>query len=497
MRVPTVLVDARNIDQLLPRIKSEVAAAPLLGFDIESHDANAHEGIVEYRKKDGAKCFDYRRTTVTGFSTYCPEAAQSYYVNLGHADVENRVPWPVARQILDARSPNCPLVIHNDPYERTVMKNSLDFDVGETICTLQLAVSAFGPDEYDKEEFGKIMTWPFIHLLPKVIHEFQDFDKSKYEITTQQAKLLGQVVGKESTAEHSYNGFNRSIAYGYGLKQLVRNLLHEEIGGFKELLEKFGAAHMGELTGEQVADYGGDDSYFAIILLNKLLTMIRPEALAAFERQEMPMTKVYSDILIGGAHINHDEVKSQFLIEEQNHKDSMVAMRKAVEAALPFDPNPCAELAKREDWYAKNYKTYRDMITDWKRKDKKPLNLTHYMPVRTLLYDLMKLPILLEKGKVQSDGEARGQLMEKATGPALDLLRAMNGIAGIDQRIKLYLKPYKLLIDPETDKIYSNISSMLATRRMAASNTNVMQLSKDKDAAYIRGFYLPDTEDDI
>ena len=114
-----------------------------------------------------------------------------------------------------------------------------------------------------------------------------------------------------------------------------------------------------------------------------------------------------------------------------------------------------------------------------------------------MLYDLMKLPIVREKGKVQSDGEARGQLMEKATGPALDLLRAMNGIAGIDQRIKLYLKPYKLLIDPETDKIYSNISSMLATRRMAASNPNVMQLSKDKDAAYIRGFYLPDTEDDI
>ena len=41
----------------------------------------------------------------------------------------------------------------------------------------------------------------------------------------------------------------------------------------------------------------------------------------------------------------------------------------------------------------------------------------------------------------------------------------------VDQRMKLYIQPYMLLTDPETDRLYPVVSSELATRRMAVLNT--------------------------
>lgn len=495
--IPVTLVDARNIDALEAEIMAELATAPMVGYDIESEDSEAHAGILEYRKNETAKCFDFRRMRVTGFSTHVPGSTKCYYFNVGHADVENRIPWSRAEAILACKPATSPWVIHNAVFERIVMRNDKNMELGDVICTLQLAVSAFGPDEYQRDQLGKLFSWPLVNLIPRIANEFATFDRYSYEMTTQQAKLLGKVVAKESTSEDSYNGFNREIAWGYGLKGLVRKLLGGEIGDFKELLAKFGAKHMGELTGEQAAQYGGDDAYWCVQVLYKLLGMIKPEALKAYQETEVHMSEVFSRITTDGCRIDHDEVKAQFIAEKQNRIDTEAQIKDLIQAALPFPEKPHAELAKREDWYAKNYKKYRKMLVDWKRDDKKPINLTHYMVVRTVLYDLFGLPVALEKGKVQSDGETRGQLMEKATGGALEVLKAMGRLAGIDQRVKLFLSPYSLLIDPETDKIYPQVSCMLATRRLAGSNPNPMQLAKGGDAAYIRGFYLPDNEDDL
>ena len=44
--------------------------------------------------------------------------------------------------------------------------------------------------------------------------------------------------------------------------------------------------------------------------------------------------------------------------------------------------------------------------------------------------------------------------------------------------MKLYLTPYSQLMDPETHRLYPVVSSMLATRRMAASFPNPMQLAQ-------------------
>ena len=41
----------------------------------------------------------------------------------------------------------------------------------------------------------------------------------------------------------------------------------------------------------------------------------------------------------------------------------------------------------------------------------KGVNLSHYMPVRTILYDLLGCKVVVSHGKVQSDGEARGKVV--------------------------------------------------------------------------------------
>ncbi|MFC7661765.1 DNA polymerase [Methylorubrum suomiense] len=197
------------------------------------------------------------------------------------------------------------------------------------------------------------------------------------------------------------------------------------------------------------------------------------------------------------------------------------------------------------------------------------VNLAHYMPVRTILFDLLGCKVVLSKGKIASDGEGRGRIVDRlkdgkhltedqlrgaytevqadvamrvaaggedglAAGilaeehaarwarieqaweadekpsredlepfamrhnrDALRVIDCINRLAGVEQRMKLYLTPYSLLVDPDTDRMYPQVTSLLATRRMAGSSPNPMQLGKRGEAAYIRGFYLGDYDDHL
>src|SRR3546814_20538562 len=70
-------------------------------------------------------------------------------------------------------------------------------------------------------------------------------------------------------------------------------------------------------------------------------------------------------------------------------------------------------------------------------------------------------------------------------------------MAEIEQRMKLYLTPYTQLMDPETSRVYPSVSSKLATRRLAASFPNPMQLAKQGNSTYIRSFYLAADDDHL
>src|SRR3546814_19345933 len=52
-------------------------------------------------------------------------------------------------------------------------------------------------------------------------------------------------------------------------------------------------------------------------------------------------------------------------------------------------------------------------------------------------------------------------------------------------------------MDPETSRVYPSVSSKLATRRLAASLPNPMQLAKQGNSTYTRSFYLADDADHL
>jgi hypothetical protein len=169
-------------------------------------------------------------------------------------------------------------------------------------------------------------------------------------------------------------------------------------------------------------------------------------------------------------------------------------------------------------------------------------NFAHYMMVRVLLHDLCEIPLVYIKGDISTDGEARGKMIDRvkalASDPAawlkiwrkacptkeyytehleklttmaetkvieyakkadsiLGVLQCLNKMTLIDTRMKLYINPYLLLTDPETGRMYPTINSLLNTRRMAAQNPNPMQLSKRGESIYVRGFFLPDEDDEV
>lgn len=571
--VEKLLVDARNFDQLAPRILDEIRAAPLIGFDIETEDSRRHDGLNRFmavdeegKKSSGKKLvFDTRKTTVTGFSIYPDQGEIAYYLNLAHADVENRIPWRLAKPLLDAKQPDGYWIAHNAPFELCMMQAALGYDLGNIICTLQMAVSAYGPDEYGFNQFVQAGLGGIAKLIKPIQKAFANYDPSKGRdsMTAEQAELFAKVIAKESSSEWSYNGFVDSINYGYDLKKAVRSWFGVQMDTFLDTLGD--NAHMGQLTGEEVAAYGADDSYWAVQLYHKILAYMlenNPAVVETYFKQELPMVPVYAESWRTGLRINLDAVNQRRALERHEAAENLRRMKKAVQQLLPFDTAPNQKMVEREGWYAKNNERYRGLISTWGnsadstndfeqcQQVRGPVsnawaadlgqvestgpNFSHYMPMRVLLYDLIGTKMVIEKGKVQSDAECRGRIQirlekrikeideelpkiqidpyapgggdganeqylleqERARLTAgLEIVKCLAAIAGVEQRMKLYLTPYSMLTDPETGRVYPVLSSMLATRRMAMTSPNGMQLAKRGESTYVRGFYEADEDD--
>lgn len=531
--VNAVLLDARNWSQEAPVLLDKIQKCKtVIGFDIETHDANAHAGIKQFRGNDSARVFDTERTTVTGCSFYVDDDDTAYYCNLAHADVQNRVPWENVRQLLDAKPAGVNWVAHKAPFEITMMRKSLGYELKDVICSMQLCASAYGPDEYDIPSYQMQGLAPFRPLLASIAKEFADYDpSSNADMTAAQGELFGQILGKQSSAAWSYNGLVSNVAYGYSLKKAVERWFGVKMRTFKETIGK--KEHMGQLTGEEVVAYGADDAYWAVRLYYRVLEFMletNPDAIACYIEQELPMVPVYADIWGTGMVVNTKAIDERRDLERAECAKILREMKPAVKSLLPFPQEPHQELAAADDWYAKNWKSYRSRIVEWANKPdsaddfiqcaqisgsvskpwaeelKKPKptgpNFTHYMMIRTLMYDLLGEKLIKSEGKTQSDGEARGRMLERlkkkeAPEAKSKVLTSINALAGVEQRMKLYLNPYVLLRDPETGRMYPEVSSILATHRMACQNPNAQQLAKRGSSTYVRGFYEADDDDEV
>lgn len=540
--IKSLLIDNRNFDKEAPQIIEKIKSASLIGFDIETEDSRAHDGIKKFRGKDGAKAFDLRRTVVCGFSLYADNDDTAYYVNLNHKDKENIISWEQAKTLLDAKRDSAYFVCHNAPFEITNMKACLDYDLPEVICTLQMAVSAYGPDEYDHDAFVKQNFGGITTLFADAEKLFKSYDPygGREKMTFSQNELLGKVLAKTSDAHHSYNGLIKELSYSYGLKKMVKKFFGFDMVTFKECLGD--AAHMGELTGDETCSYGADDSYWAIRLYHHLHDYIletNPSVMSTFFTQENPMIHVYSDIRLEGLKVNHANIEKRRQLERSNYAQKLRETKAVVKELLPFPVALNEKLAKYNKWYEDKYEAQRQQVIDWAKSPDcesdydqccqvsspvtnawagekvSDFSIGHYYKTRLFMYDLTESTPIVQKGKVQSDGEARGKLKErlelrlknsikdnddkmiKKLENSIKLLDLMNDIASIEQRMKLYLTPYSLLTDPETNRMYPQVSSQLATRRMASSNPNPMQLSKRGESTYVRGFYIPDEDDHI
>jgi len=523
-----ILVDARNFDAIAPQIIAEMARGEVLGIDCETHNENAHPGIKAMNK--GKKYLpDIRRMVMTGFSLYPEDSENSYYINLNQADVENRVPFEKARWLLDQKPEGVLWIAHNASYEIIAFRMCYGYElVPNIVCTMQLAVSAYGPDEYPLEKFKTAGLGEMRKLIPAIAKAFAEF-KGGQHLTQDQAELFGKIAGKASDAAWSYNGWVKEIAYGYGLKKAVKSFFDVQMTTYQEALR--GHAHMGQLTGEEVVEYGCDDAYWAVRLYRRLLQYMietNPDVIETFFRQENPMVEIFADIQCEGIRINTPRILEKMDEERANYAQALRDMKEHFRALLPF-PTEYHEKLMGEKWYGDPEKAdkYRQRVIDWAMTENSSddrdeilkvngatatgwegvkgegiINLTHYMPVRTILYDLFDEKAIVIKGAIQSDKDARGMLMERIkkreSRPGdehrIAIMEGMNKLARVDQVFKLYLNPYRNLVDPDTGRIYPSISAMLATRRMSMSDPNGQQLAKRGESVYVRGFYVADSD---
>jgi DNA polymerase I-like protein with 3'-5' exonuclease and polymerase domains len=569
--ITTVLVDRRNFDDLLPSIIDAVRSVSFCGLDCETEDDARHEGLnilckydeTTRHKKRGKLVFDMRRIVMCGFSIFPEGGDTAWYFNLAHADVENRLTWEEVKPILDAKPANASWLCHNAPFELTVFKSCHGYELHDVICTMQLSVTAFGDDEYDLTTFkaaGLGAMEKMVYPLIKASRVHRRGEAIKGELL----ELINNITSKESTSAHNINGWIDEMAYGHGLKDLVRVFFAHKMGTFAETLGE--EPHMGRLTGEQVAEYGAEDAYWVVPLFRHLLGYIAqhsPDAFGAFFDTENPMAQVFSDIWLGGMRVNSDAIFSRREVERAQYAAHLRDLRAAMRELGSFSAEPVAWLAEKQPkWYGDGkHARYREKISSWvdqddteddyeeclrvssavsnawaderklKRKTDTLLSITHYMPVRTIIYDLIGAKGVYLKGDLQSDGECRAKIKayyeglvaeapteiegrvhwgadpDQAPTPVTGLtsrnqavvrvLELLTALTSVEQRMKLYLTPYLLLTDPETQRMYPVANSLLNSRRIALSSPNGNQLAKRGESTYVRGFFLGDTDDHL
>lgn len=560
------LIDLRSYTRILPDLLARIPTAQFIGLDIETQDSNRHAGLNALMNTDDeghkaankALIFDVNRTVVTGFSIYLKDEHVAYYVNLAHADVENRLPWEIAKLVIEAKSPNAYFIAHNAPYEITMLFKSLGCDLGQNIlCSLQLAVTCWNDDTYDHDEFCMPGLGGIEKLFPAILRSFSLY-KPGDTLENEQEELLSKVIAKESDADHSYNGYVKTMAYSYGLKKLVKRFLGYEQVSFEEVMN--GRAHMGQLTGEEVVSYGADDAWTCVKLFFFLLdwlTKNNPLAVKTYFEQENPMIQVFSKVWREGVVADKDAIVKRREIERTNLAGYLVIMKEAVKSLLPFDPEIHDKLVKYDPkGYGKNDgatgRGYRQKVLDWATSrnsddafgiihqtrgptsnamagergvpESKGLNLTYYQVVRCILYDLCRCSFQLAHGKIQSDADARETMRTRLLKKNSDCIREEKGelfqvgedvsgftevkaiitildcykkLSGTEQVVKLYLENYLKMIDPDTGRLYPGLNSMLNTRRMALRQPNLSQLPKNSALAYVRGFIVPDEKDHV
>lgn len=526
--IKRVLVDRTNWLSLQPQLLAKVSAASLMGFDIETHDADRHQGLNDLMGIDGdgnghnkKLIFDTNRTTVTGFSIYPDDTDTAYYFNLAHADELNRLSFPEVQCLLDAFKGY--YVIHNAAFEIVMMEKALNIGYklphGRVLDSMILCVTAYNSDTYSKSVFANTPLTGLYKLLPDIKVAYATGDTEKQE------DLVNKFCAKESDAAHSYNGFIKDLAWGYNLKKASKSWLDYTQTTFEEVLN--GKAHMGRLTGAEVVAYGADDAITCVQLYHTVLNWLlenNPQAVPTYFNQENPCCWVYAQMNATGMRV---DVEAIYKARESQRVEYAAALRKMKtllgQALREYQGQPSEQLTKYEKWYEKGRQKYLDLIKQlidfpdnssdydlvnygvrspvgkgWSGIEPVAVNLSHYMPMRVILFDILGLKAQVEAGKIQSDGEARDKLGEKTESELVKgILDCYKVMGSIEQALKLFVTTYIKLLDPDTGRIYPSVSSLLDTRRLSMSNPNTMQLSKMGPSKFVRSFFLPDDDNSV
>ena len=94
-----------------------------------------------------------------------------------------------------------------------------------------------------------------------------------------------------------------------------------------------GRAHMGQLTGAEVADYGGEDAYWVLPLFRHLMSYMAqecPDALDTFIAQENPMVPVYAQIWTNGMKVNTQAILNRRDLEREETAQVLRRMKKVI-----------------------------------------------------------------------------------------------------------------------------------------------------------------------
>lgn len=260
---PTMeLVTADKLN--LGKIKKLIRESPHVAFDIEGYTTEEGDAWMELNKnKQGKKPLDILGSKMTGFSLTLGENLQhTFYFPIEHVETDC-VTHDQARQILNLLPEDRPVVIQNTNYEIPVvrMHYELDFDRG---------------------------------YLPPMIHD---------------TKIMCGYVD-----EYSLSGLKHNSKSWLGYDQVS----YETVTTKYDSEDKPYRVKMNELTGEEVLQYGCDDTICTSSLYRFYkLFMDYEDTWKCYEEVDIAAQFIYAEKFLNGVKFDLDKLEE---ISEENEK---------------------------------------------------------------------------------------------------------------------------------------------------------------------------------
>lgn len=359
--MPTeVLVTQDNLGDELAKLLEGLSCSPYVAMDFETSDVLQHQPYNEAGKSGGY--VDVLNSRVNGVSfTYGDNLQHTVYISINHRDTNNVDKQVIMDVIRRVELAGLTLVIQNEQFERNIIANEFGDDVADSLQPIMdTAIMASYVDEnqsaglkdnslrnlnYEQTSYKTTIETAKeaagLAALGDEAKLWQDLPQLIEDKKAEQAAVERQISAFEDAERRAlveaegdtvlYKPSGDSPLYGtLAAVQRDKDQLTKDMARLKPIYEAGRATVnvMADLTGEQVAHYGCDDSFCTAALAHLFGVIIQLEQQwDLLVQHDMHVAPTLIDSFRAGCAVDYDRLKVMQEEDQIKYEKAMARIR--------------------------------------------------------------------------------------------------------------------------------------------------------------------------